>query len=270
MPTAPRNAQYKKKIMRKKRQGSSLGWIVLIAVLLIAGVILVAVLTKRDAEPDVSSVPAASASSQTVSSSPWPTAQSADWRLQIASKRFPLSSDYKPELKEVENTHMFDARAVDEFKAMLAAAKKDGLPLFVVSTYRSSDQQKTIYQQQIQRELNRGLNSEEAVVAAGKEVAPPYTSEHNLALSADIVSGDWYNTHSEMTQEFEDTNEHKWLMEHCAEYGFVLRYPKNKEAITDIIYEPWHFRYVGKEYAKEMMEKGMCLEEYVAYLNSKS
>ena len=100
----------------------------------------------------------------------------------------------------------------------------------------------------------------DAKTAAAKVVAIPGTSDHNLGLAVDLDS---------VETTYENTPQFKWLKEHCTEYGFVLRYPKDKSEITGIIYEPWHYRFVGVKAAKEMVDKNMCLEEYVEYLKTK-
>ena len=91
----------------------------------------------------------------------------------------------------------------------------------------------------------------------------PGTSEHNTGLAADIVSADWYSKHSDLTADFEDTPEFEWLYAHCADYGFILRYPPDKSATTGIGYEPWHYRYVGKEAASAITQSSLCLEEWL-------
>ena len=114
--------------------------------------------------------------------------------------------------------------------------------------------------------INKGYSREKAKELAAQYVAPPGTSEHLTGLAVDLISPDWYNTHSSLTSDFENTKQFAWLYAHCAEYGFILRYPKDKVAITGYSYEPWHYRYVGVEAAKEIMSKKICLEEYVAGL----
>lgn len=94
---------------------------------------------------------------------------------------------------------------------------------------------------------------------AARWVAPPGTSEHQTGLALDIVSADYQL----LDEKQAETPEQQWLMEHCWEYGFVLRYPTDKSAVTGIGYEPWHYRYVGKEAAREMVRRGVCLEEYL-------
>ena len=98
---------------------------------------------------------------------------------------------------------------------------------------------------------------------AAQWVARPGTSEHNLGLAADIVSADWYAQHDDLTADFDQTPAFAWLREHCADYGFILRYPLGKESVTGVTYEPWHYRYVGEEAARAIMDAQLTLEEYL-------
>ena len=94
---------------------------------------------------------------------------------------------------------------------------------------------------------------------SGQEVALPGTSEHGIGLAVDIVS----NQYAELDAKQAETKEAQWLQEHCYEYGFILRYPPEKQSLTGIIYEPWHYRYVGREMAQKIKESGLTLEEYL-------
>ena len=104
-----------------------------------------------------------------------------------------------------------------------------------------------------------GLGRAEAEELAAAEVARPGTSEHQLGLAVDIIS----NVHPELDESWAQTEEAEWLKENCADYGFILRYPPDKSGITGIVWEPWHFRYVGEEAAQYIMENDLCLEEYL-------
>ena len=104
----------------------------------------------------------------------------------------------------------------------------------------------------------KGLSYEEAYKKASAGVAIPGQSEHNAGICADILDKDNFS----LTEGFEDTKEFKWLSENAQNYGFILRYPKNKESITGIEYEPWHYRFVGLYHAKKIKESGLSLEEY--------
>lgn len=104
-----------------------------------------------------------------------------------------------------------------------------------------------------------GIRLEDAKAKAGRQVAVPGTSEHQLGLAVDIVDVSYQLLDTNQ----ENTDVQKWLLENSWRYGFILRYPTDKTDITGIVYEPWHYRYVGKEYAKEIHEKGVCLEQYL-------
>jgi D-alanyl-D-alanine carboxypeptidase len=144
---------------------------------------------------------------------------------------------------------------------MLAAgnAADPSFNLQPVSCYRSVALQKSLYERQVKRQLQQGMSQERAEEVAATIVKRPGQSEHNTGLAADLGGSGNYS----LEQSFEKTAAFKWLYENCADYGFILRFPKNKENITGVIYEPWHYRYVGKEVAKEIMSQGLCLEEYL-------
>ncbi len=110
--------------------------------------------------------------------------------------------------------------------------------------------------------MDQGLDAAAAEQEAARWVARPGASEHALGLAADIVSGDWYTGHSDLTCDFDQTPLFAWLQANAADYVFILRYPKDKEGVTGVHYEPWHYRYVGVEAAKEITAKGLTLEEY--------
>ena len=112
-------------------------------------------------------------------------------------------------------------------------------------------------------ERNSTLTYDQAAEKAKTINAYPGTSEHELGLAADIVTPSYQSLDSG----YDQTDAFKWLVEHCADYGFILRYPKEKQDITKIIYEPWHYRYVGQEDAKIIMESGVTLEEYLGILD---
>lgn len=152
--------------------------------------------------------------------------------------------------------------AADAFFAMQAAAAKDGVDIRMQSGYRSVDYQKNLYDQKTQYFRNKGLSEAEAKKQAANIVNPPGYSEHNCGLAADLNSPE----HTDLTEGFENTEAFRWLSAHAVEYGFILRYPKNAEAVTEITYEPWHWRYVGPENAALIQQSGLCFEDAVAVL----
>lgn len=182
-----------------------------------------------------------------------------DWMLTLVNKENPLSDNYSPKLERLQNGLEFDARAIDQLNLMLSDAKELGLSPVVCSAYRSIEYQQKLFDNQVNSQMSRGLSREQAEIETSKAISYPGTSEHNLGLAVDIVSIDYQI----LDERQAETAEIKWLIEHCKEYGFILRYPKDKIDITGVIYEPWHFRYVGIEAAKEIMNDGITLEEYL-------
>lgn len=152
--------------------------------------------------------------------------------------------------------------AADAFLAMQAAAAREGVTIWMQSGYRSVDYQKNLYDQKTQYFRNKGLSEAEAKKQAANIVNPPGYSEHNCGLAADLNSPE----HTDLTEGFENTEAFRWLSAHAVEYGFILRYPKNAEAVTEITYEPWHWRYVGPENAALIQQSGLCFEDAVAVL----
>lgn len=180
------------------------------------------------------------------------------WNLKLVNNENSVDRNYVPELAEIADGVKFDKRAISYLKEMINAMYKDNITgIWVQSAYRSYDKQEELFNRQVEKNKNNGKTEEEAKRLAQTVVQKPEMSEHNLGLAAD------FNT---VTNEFENTKAFKWLQKNADEYGFILRYPKDKQDITKIIYESWHWRYVGKEHAKVMKEKGYCLEEYIDYL----
>ena len=187
-------------------------------------------------------------------------AEEVDGRLLLVNPWNKLPEGYTVELKRLANGLKVDARIYDDLSAMLGACFDAGLHPVVCSAYRSNTTQQRLHNNKIARLMAAGYGREAAVQEAGRWVAAPGTSEHQTGMALDIVSYSYQN----LTQKQEETAEQKWLMEHCWEYGFILRYPSDKCEITGIGYEPWHYRYVGRDTAMAIRESGLCLEEYLA------
>ena len=181
------------------------------------------------------------------------------WYLNIVNKDIQMPADYVPKLVEVASSGKYlDYRVAPHYNEMYAAAKKDGITLTPFSGYRSYARQKRNYDNLTESYMSKyNLSRADAAAKAATVILPPGTSEHNLGLAMDVC-----NTNST----FANQKEYKWLMEHAHEYGFILRYTAEKQSITGIIPEPWHWRYVGVEHAKAIKDSGLCLEEYVAQL----
>lgn len=156
-----------------------------------------------------------------------------------------------------------DRSCYDALMEMINACNKASPKVCVVSSYRTHEYQINSYNRKVQSYLDKGYSQEDAEKEAATIIAKPGTSEHQLGLAVDIIDTRLWA----LEEEQETLPAQKWLMEHAWEYGFVLRYPKDKIDKTGIIYEPWHYRYVGKEVAKELHDSGLTLEEYLTNLS---
>ena len=181
------------------------------------------------------------------------------WNLILVNPWNPLPENYSFTKKELSNGHAVDERCYPDLQAMMDACRAAGNSPVICSSYRSYEKQQSLYQNKVNRLAAQGYSQEKAREEAAKAVALPGTSEHQLGLAVDIV--DIANQNLDSSQE--NTAVQQWLMEYSWEYGFILRYPNDKSDITGIIYEPWHYRYVGKEAAAEIYQQGLCLEEYL-------
>ena len=181
------------------------------------------------------------------------------WYLMLVNQSHPMEDGYVPELANIDDSHQVDARVLEPLQNMLKAASDEGYSLYVCSAYRSVDRQKELFNESMIDYVNQGKTYYEAAIETAKSIAWPGESEHATGLAMDIVSSDYAG----LDEKQGETDDQKWLMEHCYEYGFILRYPKDKLEDTGIIYEPWHYRYVGVEAALEIRDQGVTLEEYL-------
>lgn len=181
---------------------------------------------------------------------------SENWATTLISKKYPLGKTYSPTLAPVidGSSVTADTRVADAYKLMYADALKEGLVLTPYSAYCSYSRQQTNYENKVQAFVLQGMTEDEAKANAEKRIEPAGCSENGAGLSVDIVSA---------SAGFSSTDEYKWLVNNAHKYGFVLRYPEDKTDVTGIIYQPWHWRYVGIEVANEMKSNNLCLEEYL-------
>ena len=179
-----------------------------------------------------------------------------DWNLIVVNAGRELPEGYVPELKEILGCGKYlDYRVAPHYEEMYYAAKQDGITLTPYSAYRSYERQKNNYNHLTESYMHDyNLSEAEARKKAATVILPPGTSEHNLGFAMDICGTE---------SSFKDTKEYAWLQQHAHEYGFILRYTAEKQPITGIIPEPWHWRYVGVEYAEKIKNSGLCLEEYL-------
>jgi D-alanyl-D-alanine carboxypeptidase len=175
------------------------------------------------------------------------TEEKDQWYLILVNNQNAMPDDFDIETAEVEDGYVIDTRVNDALQEMLADCREAGYSPRIISTFRTRETQQYLYDH----------------TANKADTAVPGHSEHECGLAADIIDSASLGWADPLIAEQEDMPAQKWLMEHCQDYGFILRYPKDKEDITEIIYEPWHYRYVGKEHASIIMENGICLEEYL-------
>lgn len=178
------------------------------------------------------------------------------WQLMVVNSNYRVPDDYELEFVTLSCGEKVEKRIYPDLQDMFDAALDDGVDLVVRSGYRSEEEQKALMINKISEFRRAGLSRSEAREKALRWVAMPGTSEHQLGFAVDI------NAENGIA----DEKAYSWLSEYAHEYGFILRYPNSKSHITGISYEPWHFRYVGKDHAKRIYEQGLCLEEYVEML----
>ena len=183
--------------------------------------------------------------------------------LSLLNKEYILKGELDIDLVNVGNGHELEKRSAEAIARMVEDARKEGMYINVTSSYRTYMKQVSLFKNKIRRLESAGYGNARAVEEAGKVVAVPGTSEHQLGLTVDFVTG----SYRVLDEGIRDTKEYQWVEEHAWEYGYVIRYPSGKSGITGIISEPWHLRYVGIPAAKLMTEQEICLEEFlgVAY-----
>ena len=244
-------------------------------------------LTRRAVVPSASaasaiSMPAQSIADSTVSSAENTTAPAnalgltadearamlADPLMVLVNHTSKMPDDYTFDTKECGSATAVNKTlqtvACDAFLSMQKAAAADGVTVWMQSGYRSVKYQTSLYERKTKYYLDKGYDNATAKEKAAAVVNPPGYSEHNCGLAADLNSPE----HTGLDEGFEKTASFRWLCEHAGDYGFILRYPKDAEDKTEIIYEPWHWRYVGVENAAKINASGLCFEEYIETLQS--
>ncbi len=185
------------------------------------------------------------------------------WALTLINKTYPLDKKYSPTLSPVVegSSVTADSRVSEAYQLMYADALKAGYVLTPYSAYCSYQGQQTIYNNKIQSFIFQGMTEDEAKQNAEKRIEPAGCSENGAGLSVDIISA---------SAGFASTDEYKWLTQNAFKYGFVLRYPDDKTDVTGMIYQPWHWRYVGIDAATEMKNNNQCLEEYLGVVSTEN
>ena len=181
------------------------------------------------------------------------------WMLLLVNSSNAIPDGYAPtELTELSNGQSVDKRIYPSLQSMFDDARAQGVYPVVSSGYRTAKQQQSEMDDKIQEYIDDGKSEDEARALAATYVAQVGYSEHEAGLAIDIVA---------KANKSDDDTVWAWMKAHCAEYGFILRYPEGKEGVTGMSYEPWHFRYVGVEAAQKIMGAGITLEEYLGQVN---
>lgn len=246
---------------------TALWWLAIPAALAVAALVLFLLwrfLPKTPADAPASSLPPEASVDSTPVADPdaW-TAADPKWMLRLVNPWNSLPEGYAPALTELINGQKVDERCYPALQEMMDACRSAGNQPLICSSYRSWDTQARLFNADVELWKSQGYSQAEAEQKTAEAVAVPGTSEHQLGLAVDIVD----LSYQLLEEGQENTATQKWLMENCWKYGFILRFPKDKTAITGIAYEPWHYRYVGQEAAEAITKAGLCLEEYLQQLS---
>lgn len=189
-----------------------------------------------------------------------------DWNLRVVNNHTGLPEDFTVKLAKVPNGQFVDERIVKPLEEMLKAAADDGMTLSVYSSYRNAEKQQNLFQTSVSQYMAAGDNYNQAFYKTKRKIALPSESEHQTGLMVDITVTK--KKGEKKVRAEEESAAIEWLVKHCADYGFIQRYPEGKTEITGIDYEPYCYRYVGETAAKVIMESGITLEEYVSTLTA--
>lgn len=247
--------QYRRRLSRRRRFSAFNIAIPLLCLLALAfGVLFV--LSRYDILKDVPVFSKIAATGVDMDTQDRISSRTQEWNLVLVNEWNPLPENHEITLTQLQNGQSVDERIYPSLQSMFDNARAAGIQLTISSSYRTTERQQELLDEKIEEYKLQGHSDEESASLASEWVALPGTSEHELGLAVDITTLD--------SQVQDASIVWQWLKEHCAEYGFILRYPEDKTEITGIAHEPWHFRYVGVEAAKEIMERGSCLEEYLS------
>jgi len=197
-----------------------------------------------------------------------PAGHLSDWNLILVNREHPLTNFDFP-LEKMSNGFELDKRVVPYWYKLSQAASAAGVPLTMVSAFRSVDTQQMLINQNIQQNINSGMSEEQARAATMQVMQDPKTSEHTTGLAFDAVGTDYFNRTDPsqlLVEGFANDPSAKWLAANAPDFGFILRYPQSRTDITGINFEPWHFRYVGVEAAQYITKHHLTLEEYLELL----
>ncbi|MDR1473980.1 MAG: M15 family metallopeptidase [Lactobacillales bacterium] len=193
----------------------------------------------------------------------FPNVHSTDWNLQLVNSDNAVS-DQEIDLEIIQGNLQLDARIINATQKLLEAAEKANVSLQIISAYRTISYQEQLVQKEIYQNIAKGMTKAEAEQQTYRLLSKPGHSEHHLGLAIDVVDQAYYRQYGGqlLPEEVATSKGAIWLKENAANFGFILRYPQGKEKITKIQYEAWHYRYVGEEVAKYLIQNGLTLEEF--------
>jgi D-alanyl-D-alanine carboxypeptidase len=203
-----------------------------------------------------------------------PNVQPTDWDLILVGPDHKIEKeiDESTELASLPNGYLINKRIQTNYEEFAKAAEAAGFPLVMVSAYRSVSSQQEVFAQNVQEVMSsQNVSEEEATAITKQTITEPGYSEHHTGLAVDVVDENWYNNYPTQLLEasYGDQPGAKWIAENAPKYGFIIRYPKDRQNITKITYEPWHLRYVGEENAEYITKHNLTLEEYLDQLKEK-
>jgi len=244
------SAKKRRKVMNRKIRNATLAIFILFFVFIVIFVANNGGKQKANQISDnISSVAQSSAHNSIID-----TQRNNAWNLILVNSCNYIPDNYSVKLKTIRNGYQVDERIYLNLQEMFDAARKSGVYPLIGEAYRTAAQQQKLLNDKINAYIAEGYSKSDAETLAKTWVAVPGTSEHQLGLALDINAENGKCTNEEVYQ---------WLAKNSYKYGFILRYPSNKVEITGTSYEPWHYRYVGQEAAKEIHVQGICLEEYL-------
>lgn len=176
----------------------------------------------------------------------------------------PDSFDKEIRLAEIQGKYL-ECQACEQCRLMLETAKADGINIKIISAYRTTEYQQMLWEQSVAEKTEEGYSFQQAETEVSKTLAKPGCSEHNAGLAIDFGT----ENADDVEDDFYKSPQAKWLCRNAARFGYILRYPRLKEHITGISYEPWHYRYVGTEAALFIKKSGLCLEEFLHFYSEK-
>ncbi len=232
---------------KKKNRGGCIGGIILSAVIFTAGAFFGKVFEGLEKLPRYGSEAAVNVTVQTAKIPE-------NHLLILVNGKNKIPEDYEIELTELSNGETVSSEIYPDLQEMFDDMREAGIYPVVGEGYRTHEKQREIMEDKIRAFENEGHSKKQAEEMAREWVAIPWTSEHELGLAVDINADKEKSDNQEV---------YDWLYQNAYKYGFILRYPFGKTKITGIDYEPWHYRYVGREYSEEIMNSGLCLEEWL-------